>query len=112
MDIAISHLQRDLEELRDCVERLRAACARLSAGELGEREAAVLAVARHHLAELRALVTRLDQQLSPAGASRPPGSCPACQGGWWRYRAEDQPRWECAACGWTAIDPEGAHGGG
>ncbi|HLH70250.1 MAG TPA: hypothetical protein VKY90_14835 [Candidatus Dormibacteraeota bacterium] len=104
MGTATSRLQRDLEELQGCVERLRAACARLGAEEEGRREPAVLAVARHHLAELRALITRLDQQLSPAGATRPPGSCPACRSGWWRYRAEGQPRWECATCGWTAID--------
>jgi hypothetical protein len=104
MDITTSRLQRDLEELRDCVERLRAACARLGTDDPGKRDPAVLAVTRHHLAELRALVTRLDQQLSPAGSSCPPGSCPACRSGWWRYRAEGQPRWECAICGWTAID--------
>jgi hypothetical protein len=103
MDVAASRLQRDLEELRDCVERLRAACARLDPGEPAERQPAVVAVARHHLAELRALVTRLDQRLSP-GSAHPPGTCPACQGSWWRYRTEDQPRWECATCGWTALD--------
>ncbi len=92
-------LDDDLRELEGCLRRLRAACRRLQE----EDERALAAVARQHLAELRALAARVDQHLG-GGVAPVPGSCPSCGQSWWRYRSTGGARWECSSCGWTALD--------